>query len=144
MFTNLQTTLNINAFAAQHSMASEPEQARDLLEVLGTNNFRLFKAQWDGNEYTALLTTDEITNMSEGSLSGNTQPTLADGGIASLADNGLHLHQGVMFRLAELVEDNEATLSLTVPQVEAVTALQNFVKASYDEETPFAAVLTLA
>lgn len=144
MFTNLQTTLNIKAFAAQHSVASAPEQARNLLEALGTDEFRLFKAQWDGTEYTALLTTDEITNMSEGALPGITQPTLADGGIAQLAGNGLHLHQGVMFRLAELVEDNDSTLSLTVPQVEAVKALQDFVKASYDAETPFAAVLTLA
>lgn len=144
MFTNLQTSLIVKAFAAQHSMAATPEQARDLLEPLGTEDFRLLETEWDGNKFTTLLTTDEITNMSEGALSGTAQPTLKDEGIATLTGNGLHLHQGVMFRLAELLEDNEATLSLTVSQVEAIKALLDFVKASYDEKTPFAAVLTLA
>lgn len=144
MFTNLQASLNVNAFAAQHSMVSAPEQASYLMEVLGTDDFRLRETEWDGNKYTTLLTTDEITNMSEGAVSGAAQPTLKDDGMASLSGNGLHLHQGVMFRLTEMEEDNESTLSLTVPQVEAVKALLDFVKASYDEETPFAAVLTLA
>ena len=148
MFSNLQTSLNVTDFAGQHSLAFSPEQARELLEPLSAYEFRFTKTMWGYDEYSALMTKHEIVNMYKASLWANAEPTLKDVGIAAVSGNSLHLHQGVIIRLAEKLEDNDKALSkspkLNASQVAAIEALLAFVKATYDEATPFAAVLTLA
>lgn len=152
MAKKIHLSITLCNFTMDRFHTVQGANSRNLLQGLYADDFCLQTTNWNGEDKKTLITRDEVTNMSSGKMNGMRLPSIHTFGAQLFAEDVLYVHQSVISRLADQLEhwenvhkffDTELGIAAPAHLMPSVKTLLNFVKETYDEETPFAVALLI-